>query len=210
MQAEVVYSGSMSPMLERGYLILVKPTPAGKLKVGDVITFNDPREGKGPDDYVTHRIHRTEMMKGERVFITKGDANQDVDPFVLKLKDQAGLYQFKVPYAGYLSFLVRSKAGYVMLIAIPALLLLILLLMKVWSSPAKPEDGGTQEGDKGTDAGVPEIIDFSAGGTWQGSAMTPAQQWPVPPAATGHPVGVGDGAQPHPVAHETEAARQAG
>ncbi len=129
----VVKTGSMEPMLARGTLIVVKPTMANKLKVGDVITFTDPdMPAKG---LVTHRIHKIEQVDGRPVFTTKGDANPTPDTWKLKLQKDAGLLKFHVKKVGYLSFLVRSKTGYLLLLGIPVLLLSLVALMTIWAPP---------------------------------------------------------------------------
>ncbi|MFY9488080.1 MAG: signal peptidase I [Solirubrobacterales bacterium] len=144
----VVKTGSMEPMLARGTLILVKPTAAQRLKVGDVITFTDPdRPAKG---LVTHRIFKIEQEKGQPVFTTKGDANPVPDTWRLKLQKDAGLLKLDLPQVGHLSFLVRSKTGYLLMLGIPVLLLSLMALIKIWmpkpeeSEPDTADDPGTQ------------------------------------------------------------------
>lgn len=140
----VVKTGSMEPMLARGTLIVVKPTMANKLKVGDVITFTDPdRPAKG---LVTHRIYKIEQVNGRPIFTTKGDANPTPDPWKLKLQKDAGLLKFHVKKVGYLSFLVRSKTGYLLLLGIPVLLLSLVALMRIWAPP-KNEPGAAAEAE---------------------------------------------------------------
>ena len=134
----VVKTGSMRPMLAPGTLIIVKPTLAEKLKIGDVITFTDPDSpAKG---LVTHRIYKIEYEKGKPVFTTKGDANPTPDTWRLKLQKDAGLLKHHIANVGHLSFLVRTKQGYMLLLGIPVLLLSISALIRIWApSPDVPE-----------------------------------------------------------------------
>lgn len=128
----VVKTGSMRPLLDPGELILVKPTDANRLKVGDVITFTDPdMPAKG---LVTHRIVKRVVEKGRPVFTTQGDANPVPDPWRLKLRKDAGRMKFHVPTVGRLSFLVRTKKGYLTLLGIPVLLLSIMAMARIWTS----------------------------------------------------------------------------
>ena len=132
MKPEVVKSGSMHPLFDRGYLIFVKPTPAASLKQGDVVTFQNPF--KGPKDTVTHRIIKIENTSTGRVFTTKGDAVPQADPWSLRIDNNAGLYKYGVPYVGELSFLTHSRNGFIALFALPLLLLGFIVIRKIWSS----------------------------------------------------------------------------
>lgn len=140
----VVKTGSMRPNYPPGSLILVKPTPAEKLKLGNVITFTDPDDPKR--GLVTHRIVKIERVDGRPIFTTQGDANPVPDTWKLKLASDAGLLRYNVPQAGRLSFLVRTKQGYLVLIAIPVLMLSLLALMRIWR-PAEEEPVKLKEPD---------------------------------------------------------------
>lgn len=133
----VVKTGSMRPKYPPGTLILVKPTPADQLKLGQVITFTDPDDPKR--GLVTHRIVKIEHVKGRPIFTTQGDANPTPDTWSLKLASDAGLLKHHVPVAGRLSFLVRTKQGYMVLLGIPVLLLSLMALMKIWGPSSERE-----------------------------------------------------------------------
>jgi signal peptidase len=135
---QVVKSGSMRPMLERGSLVFVKPTPAAQLRAGDVITFQNPI--KGGKELVTHRIVAVKNTEQGLVFETKGDANVTRDPWMVKMDADAGLLKFDVPYVGQLSFLVHSRNGYIVLFALPLALLAMIALWRIWfAAPAGPK-----------------------------------------------------------------------
>lgn len=155
----VVKTGSMRPMLAPGTLILVKPTLAEDLKVKDVITFTDPdMPAKG---LVTHRIVKIDHVKGRPVITTQGDANPVPDTWKLKLKKDAGLMKFEVPAVGHLSFLVRSKKGYMLLLGIPVLLLSLSALMKIWGPMPEPETAAPEDesqAEKEPDAFAPVVM----------------------------------------------------
>lgn len=135
----VVKTGSMRPTLAPGTLILVKPTLADQLKVKDVITFTDPdMAAKG---LVTHRIVKIDHVKGTPVITTQGDANPVPDTWKLKLRKDAGLMKYHVPAVGRLSFLVRTKTGYLLLLGIPVLILSMVALVKIWAPPPPGPSG---------------------------------------------------------------------
>ena len=73
-QALVVRSGSMSPNIPTGSIVFYRSVPASKVKVGDVIVFNEPGQ---TNKRVTHRVYRIDTSATGRYFVTKGDANGD-------------------------------------------------------------------------------------------------------------------------------------
>ena len=92
----VITSGSMSPTLKPGDVLVVDAHPADEL-LGQraVITFESPT---GNGDLVTHRI--AEVQEAQRQYITQGDANptRDTDPVTV---DQVrGVGRLVVPLIG--------------------------------------------------------------------------------------------------------------
>lgn len=78
-----VLSGSMSPHVPAGALIVTRPAPAGDLRVGDVITYRSP----GAQSIVlTHRVVELVEPGVEPLVRTKGDANDAVDPWTARLR----------------------------------------------------------------------------------------------------------------------------
>lgn len=69
-------TGSMTPTIQVGGLVVYRPTLASKLHRGDVISFIWP----GEPAPVTHRIVRFEETKRTVVLATRGDANKSNDP----------------------------------------------------------------------------------------------------------------------------------
>lgn len=128
-QRFVVVGGSMEPHIHRGSLIFDEVVPVARLRIGDVITYVPP----GHSDAVTHRIVSRELDRGERVFRTRGDANDapDLLPFTLDRPVQARV-AFAVPYAGYLFMLLASPQARLFLLVLPAVALALLMLAQLW------------------------------------------------------------------------------
>ncbi len=112
-----VLSGSMSPAFEPGDVIVVAP-PKGEIKQGDVITFREKSV------LVTHRIAEIAQDGSSEVFKTKGDANNVEDDEPVDRGQIVGKYMFRIPYGGYVARFARSMWGFILLIAVPAVLLL--------------------------------------------------------------------------------------
>jgi len=100
--AYMVMGGSMAPTFRAGDMILtVEPKD---LKEGDIITFY--ANGKP----VSHRIVAIRQdEEGHHYYWTKGDANKDMDRWVISKEDIAGKYWLRFPYLGYVVHFVKSK-----------------------------------------------------------------------------------------------------
>ena len=140
----VIVSGSMEPTIGTGSVVYDKPVPVEDLKVGDIITFVPPPEFEH-DKPVTHRIHEisttapgTEVdgevvPAGTRQFRTKGDANEDVDPWkmVLDQPEQARV-EHHIEYLGYIYGFLSNRWVQLLVIGLPALLLAVVIARALW------------------------------------------------------------------------------
>ncbi|MDD5433731.1 MAG: signal peptidase I [Candidatus Pacebacteria bacterium] len=121
-----VQSGSMTPAIKMGSVVVVKPQE--DYKIGDVITFGKSSKTQTP---TTHRIYDIKVNVGEVVYITKGDANNAPDSKEISQKEVIGKVIFNVPYAGYLVAGARTKLGFALIIIIPALAIIIDEVFKI-------------------------------------------------------------------------------
>ncbi len=108
-----VLTGSMSPVVKAGDMIVIKKVPFDSLKPKDIVTY---RRG---NILITHRV----MSIDDKTVITRGDANNVDDEPIYKV-DIVGKYLFKIPYGGYLSNAL--KRPYVL---IPILSLLFIYII---------------------------------------------------------------------------------
>lgn len=107
-----VMSGSMSPALKPGDLILVKQTDPATVEVGDIVTV------KSETGVFTHRVFEKKFEDGVYLFKTKGDANEDPDPGWWKASQIMGKTVFVIPL-GHL----YSPYGYTLSFLVPCVLL---------------------------------------------------------------------------------------
>jgi signal peptidase len=128
-----VYSGSMRPTLSVGSLAVDRVVDARTVRVGDVITFDDPTV---PGRLVTHRVVRIVPTKHGLAYRTKGDANNTGDPWAIKLTDKVGRVSFDVPVAGYVLYYAHTREVRSGLIGIAAVFFLMGLLRRIWRSDA--------------------------------------------------------------------------
>jgi signal peptidase len=131
----VVYSGSMRPTLGVGSLAVDRVVPASRVRVGDVITFNDPYT-KGR--LVTHRVAQIVPTTDGLAYRTKGDANAARDPWAIKLQNQVGRVAFNVPLAGYLLYYSHTRELRALLLIGFAASVLVAALRWIWRSEPAP------------------------------------------------------------------------
>ena len=89
----VITSGSMSPTISTGDVVLASPHNGGGLSPGTVVVFYDPaRPG-----LVTHRI---DSVNPDGSYVTKGDANTTSDSTPLEPEEIVGVGRTLVPWIG--------------------------------------------------------------------------------------------------------------
>jgi signal peptidase I len=149
-QIKTVLSGSMEPGIHTGSIVAIKPGgDMTRFQKGDVITFMNPE-----NILITHRVidATVNTATGEATYTTKGDNNDAADSAAVSSTNVVGKYTgVTVPYVGYAMNFAVSKAGSVMLMIIPGLLLLLYALYSSWkavsalekksaaAAPASPE-----------------------------------------------------------------------
>ena len=126
-----VATGSMSPAIPTGSLVLVHRVPYAQIKVGDVITYVNPRNAK---QTITHRVVEKTIYQAVPALITKGDANSSNDELILG-GNVVGKVMFHAPKIGSALSWIRTPIALVLLVFIPGLFIVIdeiqLLLSKL-------------------------------------------------------------------------------
>lgn len=115
-----VQSGSMEPSIDKGALIIIRALES--YQVGDVINVS---ESSNSGVSVTHRIVGIENIENQVHYITKGDANQDVDSEKRREEDVLGKVIFDVPFIGYLIDFIKTREGLIVFILIPSVLIIL-------------------------------------------------------------------------------------
>jgi signal peptidase len=119
---EPVYSGSMEPAIPVGGIVVIKPVDPETLKIGDIICFTltEPTS-------ITHRIKNIT----DQGFITKGDANEDPDQWIVKKENVIGKAILTIPFIGYIGYFVRTPTGFILLIVMPASVIIIMEIRNI-------------------------------------------------------------------------------
>ena len=93
----VIETGSMAPTVPQGSMAYVKEYESfDDYAVDDIVTFRDYS-----GDSFTHRI--VEIKEKDKTFVTKGDANADIDPSPADGSYAVGKVEFVIPLIGYVS-----------------------------------------------------------------------------------------------------------
>jgi signal peptidase len=143
-----VLSGSMTPAIRTGDVIVVKPVQPGELaKEGDVITFRAKEDGSM---LITHRVVGLIQVEGKTVaYMTKGDNNQSQDLTPVPVDRVIGLYQWRLPLLGYISTFIRKPFGILLFVIVPGLLFIGGELKKLWRALEDPEASVKPQGAQG-------------------------------------------------------------
>lgn len=131
-----VLTGSMEPAIPAGSLVVLRPANAKDLRPGDIISFTLPNQAH---TLVTHRIAAVRSRDGAPVFVTKGDANGEVDAWQIPATGTGWRVAFHIPSVGTpIIWLGRPVTK----LAVAGALLVMLsaaLIRRIWRSD--PEDG---------------------------------------------------------------------
>lgn len=145
----VVLTSSMEPALPPGTLVVVRPVDPDEIGTGSVITY---QLESGKPQTVTHRVVGVGAEgSGERVFTTRGDANDAADLEPVRAVQVRGELWYRVPWVG--RFVNQVSPGHRALVE--AVLVGLLLAYAAWMFGSagrgrvrKGEDDGAQPADR--------------------------------------------------------------
>lgn len=99
----VIGSNSMAPKIHKGDIVLISDADVSKVKKGDIIRYT--LDG----NYIIHRVIKINVDRdGNRIFVTKGDNNRNIDLYPVKESQYAGIIKFNIPYVGYPTIILRE------------------------------------------------------------------------------------------------------
>jgi signal peptidase len=134
----VVRSGSMTPNIRTGDVVVVSPISPSEAGVGDIVTFQDP-DGSGR--LLVHRVRAiTRDGEGKYAFTTQGDANTTQEHWRVPAGGTIGTVAYRLPMLGFAVSWIGSPAGRVGLMIVPALALAFSALAGIWRR--RPEEFG--------------------------------------------------------------------
>lgn len=93
----VITSGSMQPLIRVGDVVVTEPISVdGFLAPPSIITFRDPSHDPSTNRVITHRVVTVEGGS----YVTRGDANRNVDSDRVPPSDVVGVAKVVVPFVG--------------------------------------------------------------------------------------------------------------
>ncbi|HEU4808285.1 MAG TPA: signal peptidase I [Homoserinimonas sp.] len=117
-----VLTNSMVPTYPPGTLIIVKPTDAQDIRLGDSITYQIE---SGKPDVVTHRVVAiSNSTDGSIAFTTQGDNNGSADAAPVQPVQVKGTVWYSIPWIGYVNTMVNgTNRGWIVPVLASGLLL---------------------------------------------------------------------------------------
>ncbi len=129
-------SGSMTPLLHPGDVLISTPILASQVRVGDVITFADPNVA---GVRLTHRVRSEHPLPGGRLaFVTRGDANTGSEHWTVAADGRLTRLVSHVPAVGWPLIGIESHPLYAAILIGAVLWFALLGLM--WGRVARGEE----------------------------------------------------------------------
>ena len=133
----VVRSGSMTPAIRTGDVVVVQPVAPTSAEIGDIVTFKDP-DGSGR--LLVHRVRAISRQGHYVEVITQGDANTVQESWKVAADGTIGTVLYRVPLLGFATNWINSDLGRIGLLIVPGLLLAISLLARIWRPRVDSEE----------------------------------------------------------------------
>lgn len=140
MRSFTVMSGSMEPAIHTGDVVIDRKIAPLEARPGDVITFSDP---SGRKRLITHRVRSIHARGSAVEVVTKGDANNTVERWTVPASGRIGKVELRVWKLGYPLVYAHSRWGLIALVAVPAFLLCLIQLRKIWGTPSRSAEEET-------------------------------------------------------------------
>ncbi|MCR5719686.1 MAG: signal peptidase I [Lachnospiraceae bacterium] len=134
-----VLTGSMEPKIKVGSLVVCMPAEVSEIVPGDIITYK-----LNSETLVTHRV--VENNNVEKIFTTKGDANEVVDSIPVPYENVVGKVLFSVPLLGYIALYIKTPLGIAGICVLLFVLILLTFLPEVFA-PEKKDSKQIEEDD---------------------------------------------------------------
>jgi signal peptidase I len=130
-----VLTGSMRPTIQPGDMVVDEPISPSQIRVGDIVTFREPHGTRT----ITHRVRDISISEGQARVTTRGDANDTVEKWQIPVTGSVGRVVYMVPKIGYPVTWSHTRNGRLALVSIPALVLAMWAMVKIWRSTDEDE-----------------------------------------------------------------------
>ena len=131
--ALAVHGGSMGDSLPRGSVAIARWVEPEDVQPGYVIVMDADGQARPK----IHRVVSVDEENGRTIVQTKGDANEAADPGYQILDGPVAVHTYTLPLLGYAIEFIRTPAGWLFLVALPAALVSLMTLRDVWFGDKK-------------------------------------------------------------------------
>jgi signal peptidase len=122
----MIVSGSMSPNINKGDLIMIEYVDTNSIKVGDVITFNYKIGNQ-----TVPNTHRVIEVNSNGTFTTHGDANPEGSNETVAVSDVIGRYNgFRIQKIGNAITYLAENPTYIFILVVGFGVLIIIMEIK--------------------------------------------------------------------------------
>lgn len=135
-RAEAVLSGSMTPEVRPGDIVLVSAVPPAAIRTGEVIAFHDPAMPRT-------LVHRVWAVLPDGELRTKGDANPSPDSDPVPRREVIGVARLRVPWVALPMYWARTHQYDWLAVAACVLVALLALAAGTVLDREKPALAGT-------------------------------------------------------------------
>ena len=127
-----IITQSMEPNINP-YDVIIDATVKNpeNIKIGDVITFVSTAS-ISRNMIITHRVYDIKKENGEYYYYTKGDNNISPDLVPASYSNVLGKVLIRIPQLGRLQAFLSTKAGWLIVVVIPALFVIISDIVKMF------------------------------------------------------------------------------
>ena len=94
----------MRDSIDVGDIVLVSEVPIDEIYEGDIIQFRNDNMSIP----VIHRVHEVYESEGNKVFVTKGDSNDDPDREPVMPGQIMGKAIFNIPKVGWIPIAIKT------------------------------------------------------------------------------------------------------
>jgi signal peptidase len=135
-RVDAILSGSMEPALNVGGAVIIKSVdPYHDIEVGDIIAYRSPVT----ENRTCHRVVEINYIGLQPNFVTKGDANEGPDPYIVYPSNVIGEEVYHIPYFGYFTNFARTDLGLILLLVVPGVLIIASEVRNIWKTLSQME-----------------------------------------------------------------------
>ena len=126
----VITSGSMTPTLRVGDLVVSRSVTPDRLRPGQIVSF---RSAVFRGELVTHRVVRTSRTADLVVVETRGDANNASETWSVPATSKVGIAVTRIRRVGWWFAAVNTRPGHVAVLLVALSGVAVMALSRVWA-----------------------------------------------------------------------------